>query len=237
MALNKNERTLLEAVKGMLSQDALGMHFTSDEETSHTSQFRWEGIDDAFALKVSNSPFFESVTSAFYAVHSHKYIDHPTFKLALVSELKNRAVPEVAIAEAVKALDGLINELSAKKPSERDAGWNPQIAEIADMTRNADTREMKRTDPFTGGGPWVEDIDRDFHELLLSEGVVGDDETSLQLTAKYRRLQTMNWTSAKPHMIQLAEEANTAGLQALTRNIERYISRQDGQAFNKLLES
>ncbi len=238
MALNQNERALLEAVSGLLSQDALGMQYKNDKETSHTSQFRWEGIDDAFALKVSDSPFFESMTSAFYAVHAHKYIDHPTFKLALVSELKSRAVPQVAIEEAVKVLDGIINELSAKKPSERDAGWNPQIAEIADMTRNADTRKMTRPEPFTGGGPWVEAMDKDFHDLLISEGVISEsDEIALPITAVYRRLKSMGWSTAKQHMVKLAEDAHEVGLTSLAKNIEQHIRKQDNLAVSKLIKS
>ena len=78
MALNKNEKALLEAVASMLKQDAkLGLPLNN--ETSHASQFRWEGIDDAFALKMAGSPFADSVHSAFFAVHSHKYIDNPSF--------------------------------------------------------------------------------------------------------------------------------------------------------------
>lgn len=235
MALSKNEKTLLEAVKGLLSQDALGIHFKNDEETSHTSQFRWEGIDDAFALKVSNSPFFESMTSAFYAVHSHKYIDHPTFKLALVQELKSRAVPENSIEEAVKALDGIINELSAKKPSERDAGWNPNIGEITDMTRNADTRTPKREAPFTGGGPWVEDINEDHHNLLMVEGLVGDDDLSRQYSSRYCRLKSAQWPASKNSLTQLAENAHKVGLAALGRDIERYIINQENLAIKQVM--
>lgn len=235
MALNKNEKTLLEAVKGLLSQDALGIHFKSDEETSHTSQFRWEGIDDAFALKVSNSPFFESMTSAFYAVHSHKYIDHPTFKLALVQELKSRAVPEKSIEEAVKALDGIINELSAKKPSERDAGWNPNIDEITEMTRNADNRKPKREAPFTGGGPWVEDINADHHQLLMVEGLVGDDDLSRQYSSRYCQLKSAKWPAPKNSLVQLAENAHKVGLAALGRDIERYIINQDNLAVKQIV--
>lgn len=237
MALNKQEQTLLEAVKGLLSQDALGVHFKSDEETSHTSQFRWEGIDDAFALKVSESPFFESITSAFYSVHAHKYIDHPTFKLALVQELKSRAVPEKAIKEAVKALDGIINELSEKKPSERDAGWNPNIAEITDMTRNADDREPKREAPFTGGGPWVDGINEDHHKLLMVEGIVGDDDLSRQYSSNYCRLKAMEWPTPKNRLVQLAENAHKVGLAALGRDIERHIVKQDNLALQQVMEA
>jgi len=152
MALTDKEKALLEAISTMLKQDAkLGLPISS--ETSHTSQFRWEGIDDAFALKVSKSPFAESISSAFFAVHSHKYIDNPTFKLSFDREMSARAVPTPEKERAFKYLEEMTKELSGTKLSEHDAGWNPNIADIADMTRNADNRDSEQSKPFTGGGP------------------------------------------------------------------------------------
>lgn len=161
----KLNQAITEAVKGMLNDSTLGLG-SSKDETSHTSQFRWEGIDDAYALKVSDSPFFESITSAFFQVHSYKYIDHPTFKLSLESELRNRALPTEEIDRAMGAVDSLVEELSKTKPTERDAGWNPNIAEIADMTRNADNRKLDRPEPFTGGGPWPKNESRKKENLI-----------------------------------------------------------------------
>jgi hypothetical protein len=152
MALNKDEKALLEALSSLLKQDAkLGLPV--ENETSHTSQFRWEGIDDAFALKVSGSPFADSINSAFFAVHSHKYIDHPTFKLSFLKEMTARAIPTEEREQAVKYLETMVEELSKSKLSERDAGWNPAMDELVDLTTNADTRTAKMTKPFTGGGP------------------------------------------------------------------------------------
>jgi hypothetical protein len=152
MALNPNEKMLLEAISSMLQQDArLGVPIHN--ETSHTSQFRWEGIDDAFALKAAESPFADSLTSAFFAVHSHKYIDNPTFKLSFEKEMSARAVPMEERLQALKYLDAMVNELSPSKPSEQDAGWNPNMDEIADMTSHADNRKPQTSKPFTGGGP------------------------------------------------------------------------------------
>jgi hypothetical protein len=152
MALNENERALLEAVSTLLKQDAkLGLPISG--ETSHTSQFRWEGIDDAFALKVANSPFSDAIRSAFFAVHTHKYIDNPTFKLSFEKELTGRAVPTPERTQALKYLEEMVGELSSNKLSERDAGWNPNMADLVDLTSNADNRTPKSEKPFTGGGP------------------------------------------------------------------------------------
>jgi hypothetical protein len=152
MALNKDEKAILEAVSSLLKQNAkLGLPI--DNETSHYSQFRWEGIGDAFALKTAGSPFADSINSAFFAVHSHKYIDHPVFPLSFEKEMTARAVPTHEREQALKYLGEMVNELSATKLSEQDAGWNPNMDEIVDLTTNADDRKPETSKPFTGGGP------------------------------------------------------------------------------------
>lgn len=154
MALNKHEKAILEAVEGLLQQDAkLGLSIHKDKEVSHLSQFRWEGIDDLFTLKVAGSPFKDAMTSAFYAVHSHKYIDHPTFKLAFDKEMSARAVPTAMREQALKHVDAIVEDLTVKKPNEQDAGWNPAMDEIVEMTTKADDRKAETSEPFTGGGP------------------------------------------------------------------------------------
>lgn len=182
MALKKSERALFEAVSSMLQQDAkLGLPIS--DETSHDSQFRWEGIDDSYALKIADSPFADAINSAFFAVHSHKYIDHPTFKLSFEKEMSARAIPTEEIDQALKYFDELVDELSSKKPSEQDAGWNSQIDDIADMTKNADTRGPKPSKPFTGGGPAPEG-DRDTGKAI---GESVEDESMPM------RKGSMNW--------------------------------------------
>lgn len=166
MALNDRERAILEAVAGMLQQDAkLGLafhtgHIGFGKTTDHHSQFKWEGIDDLFTLKVAGSPYKDSLTSAFYAVHSHKYIDNPTFKLAFDKEMKARGLSSTVREDAIKHVDNIIEDLSAKSPNEQDAGWNPNMKDLTDITSHTDTRKAKMTEPFTGGGPAPEG-DRD----------------------------------------------------------------------------
>ncbi len=236
MALSKHETSLLEAVAGYLRERAVLGLPKAPEETSHTSQFRWESLKDAFALKVAESAFYESVTSAFHAVHSYKYIDHPTFKLALSAELKSRAVPTEEINKALKAVDALVEGLSAKNPSERDAGWNPQIDEIADMTRNADTRTPKREAPFTGGGPWAEGVQKDYINLMIIEGVIPEnDERAAKIAGYYSALQNKPWLMARPNMMKLAEAARGGRYANLAMRIERFIDESDSRSLDKVL--
>lgn len=175
-------KLLVEAVRGYLHDDsALGLGSHEDkEENSHTMWFQWENIDDEFAMKVAGSAFYESMTSAFYAVHSYKYLNDPTFGQSLLSELKSRAVPAQEMQMAFKSIEEIIKENGGEMPKyirdygnaiaemdsannsrpqpwqERDAGWNPQIGDITNMTRNADEWEGK-SEPFTGGGPAPKD--------------------------------------------------------------------------------
>jgi hypothetical protein len=164
MSLNDNEKAIFEAVSNMLSQDVkLGLAIHKgptglNKTTDHHSQFKWEGINDLFTLKIAKSPFRDAISSAFYSVHSHKYVNCPTFKLSLERELKSRGIPTADIELAFKTIDKIVNDLSESNPSEQDAGWNPAIDEIVDLTSNADNRKAKRSEPFAGGGPAPKDM-------------------------------------------------------------------------------
>jgi len=144
--LLKESRTVSEDTT---LQDML--KFVKGDETAHHSQFRWEGIDDAFKLKVAGNPFEDAITSAFFQTHTYKYIDNPTFKKSFQKELTQRAIPTIEVDGAMKHFDSLVKELS-KNPGEQDSGWNPNMKDIVDVTTNADSRTAKHTDPFTGGG-------------------------------------------------------------------------------------
>ena len=156
--MERKAKLLLEAVRGYLSsQDAkLGLSVHDDtEETSHYQWFQWENIDDRFAQKAVESPFYENLTSAFYAVHSYKYLDDPTFSVSLDAELKSEGISKSDREQALKYVQEIIEELQTEESGwgERDAGWNPAMNEIADMTRNADSRDSETSETFTGGGP------------------------------------------------------------------------------------
>jgi hypothetical protein len=151
------EHLLLEAVKNYLRQDAklgLAYHKPSHEEreSSHRLQYQWESINDAYELAVLESRFADSLNAAFYKVHSYKYVNDPTFKLAMDSELRSMGIPNEDRELAQKAHDKVIKEMLGEC-GERDAGWNPQMDQIVDVTSNADNRKPQRVPPFTGGGP------------------------------------------------------------------------------------
>lgn len=169
MPLSKTERLLQEAVKNMLAdQDRIGLANLSDEEHSHTAEYHWERVYDEFRLKVADSPFADAISSAFYAVHTHKYVDDPKFVLSFKSEMASRGLPRDAIETGLKAYKELakaegmdVDELPEEPiyvPRNRghefkDKGWPADMKEIRDITSNADDREPKTSKPYTGGGP------------------------------------------------------------------------------------
>lgn len=164
-SLTSDEEKLVLAFRSILKeslvsedttlQDMLKKVSHDVDENAHTSQFRWEGIDDAFKLKVAGSPYEDSITSAFFQTHNYKYLDNPTFKLSFERELRQRAVPTNEISAAMGHLDSMVNDLKSN-PGEQDAGWNPDMEALVDLTSNADNRQAKPSDPFTGGGLYPE---------------------------------------------------------------------------------
>ena len=213
MSLKKSEELLLEAIGSLLSQKArLGLPSENDyEETSHHSQYRWETIQEAFRLKIINSPFFDSMSSAFKQVHDYKYITHPTFKLALENELKGRGIPLNEIDTALKAVDTLV-EGCKKDENERSSGWNPNMKDLVDVTTNADTRTAKPSKPFTGGGPIPEHAEsvHDDHYIML--------EGFSQIKKSKR-----SWPIKQKHLIKLSIDARDRSMYTLAESIDRYI--------------
>lgn len=165
MALKKNEKNLVEALKNFLQQDAkLGLAIHDNEETSHNIQFQWEGINDAFRLAINESPFHDSISSAFYAIHSFKYLDDPLFELDLKQELLSRAIPKEEINKTMNIIHMLRENIGGSKKTdnqielfrlgdEKSSGWNEQLKELADLTNYTSQLETKQSKPFTGGGP------------------------------------------------------------------------------------
>ncbi len=174
--LNPNEEKIVLAMRNILRenliyentalQDMLDKVKHGTDEVAHTSQFRWEGIDDDFRLRVAGSPYEDSVTSAFFQTHSYKYLDNPTFKLSFERELKQRALPTNEIASAIGHLDSMVTELK-NDVSEQDAGWNTDMEALVDLTSNADNRTSKPLDPYTGGGQYPK---RDDYDKFSLEG-------------------------------------------------------------------
>lgn len=147
------ERLLVEAIGNLFNNSEQVLGVVPHDEKSHTFEFQWNNIESMFALKARRSNFHEELTSAFRDIHSYKYLDDPTFAVALQKHLTARGVPTEEINRAVQFCEQIKEELNDEQFQEKDSGWHPDLDEVLDTTRNAQTREPKQQAPYTGGGP------------------------------------------------------------------------------------
>lgn len=147
MPLKSNEKLLAEAIKGMLDDDALGDSTHKNrrkEERSNTFTFLHEEIEQAYRLEVINLEHHDSVCSAFAKIHSHKYLDDPSFALAFKKEMSARAIPMEEQDTALKAMGRIVEKLLAEM-NEKDAGWNPDLDEIIALSQPEQIAEGKNS--------------------------------------------------------------------------------------------
>lgn len=152
--MTREEQLLLEAIKNNLfhnSERSLGITPGGVKETSNFFEHQWNSIEASFALKAAGSPFMESLTSAFHDIHSYKYLDDPTFGVALDKRLSAIGIPTEERKNAIRYVEDIRKEYG-KDFQEKASGWNPHLDEIADMTRNANQRKSEVTKPYSGGG-------------------------------------------------------------------------------------
>jgi hypothetical protein len=82
-----------------------------------------------------------------------RYLDDPTFTIALKKRLTARGIPTEEVNNAILYCKEIIETIQKEDFQEKQSGWHPNIDEIADMTRNAENRTPKKEAPYTGGGP------------------------------------------------------------------------------------
>jgi len=134
--LNDSEKLLVEAINTMLQHDAkLGLSVHDNDESNHVSEIErgfqhlHGHITEMFALKAAESPFHDSLCQAFGKVHNYKYIDDPTFRIAMEKELLAQGIP---LKERNKALDivpAIVDDLKSDEEawSEQNFGFNTEL--------------------------------------------------------------------------------------------------------------
>jgi hypothetical protein len=154
--MDPREQMLVEAISSMFNNKASSLGITGegkpDEETSHRAEFQWNIIREMFSLKCADSPFYESLVSAFTDIHSYKYLEDPTFQIALDKRLSAIGIPLAERTNAIKYIGEVIKEMGGEKFQEKEAGWPPELASIADITNKAHDRKSENTTPYSGGG-------------------------------------------------------------------------------------
>jgi hypothetical protein len=131
MALTKPERAIVEAVKNMLDDTALGVdaHKKDPPERAHTFTHMHEEVEQAYRLATIDLTHHDDICSAFSKIHSHKYLDDPEFIPTFEKELTARGMPLKEQTAAIAAIDKTISKLLANT-NEKDAGWNPDLEKI-----------------------------------------------------------------------------------------------------------
>jgi len=160
--MNQKEKLLAEAVKSMFNNDpsVLGIikGRPSPDPTARMPH-QYEYIMDVFSMKILDSLHFESIKSAFYDIHSYKFINDPTFKESFERRMKAIGVPFAEIEKANKAIAETIKEISGNDIDkniwgwdERSAGWHPDLDGIRQVSQDFN-QKRKQEQPYSGGGP------------------------------------------------------------------------------------
>lgn len=152
--MEKLERIFVEMTKNIFSRDRVIFEKKkeSDKPYENSTQFQWEEINDKFALKVKDSNYFESLTTAFRKVHSYKWIQGSTdfhmssFLEAFESELRTHGIPKTDIEIGVKAIKELQKEYGdGVKSNEQDTGTVPNLDEVRKTTTDIDPYSQETT--------------------------------------------------------------------------------------------
>ena len=161
--MRQAERQLVEAVNNMFKDDPALLGIVKgkpEKEVSHNFTHQYEWIHNLFALKITDTTFFESIASAFYDIHSYKYLEDPTFEVAFKKRMKSIGVPLTEINHAVEAYREVIKEVKKDNNASDDEdwneaskGWHPDLKGVMDTTRVLNGNRPKE-EPYTGGGPW-----------------------------------------------------------------------------------
>ena len=156
--MNQTERMLAEAVRCMFGNDPATLGIIKGKPISDpTSRMphQYEHIQELFALKVGDSVFYESLRSAFYDIHSYKYINDPNFCLSLTTRLKSIGVPYSEIRKACGIIEEIKKELGGKHDdwNEGAAGWHRNLKGIKASSQEFNEKP-KHKEPYSGGGPW-----------------------------------------------------------------------------------
>jgi hypothetical protein len=139
--MTSHEKAIVEAISTLLQHDAmlgLSLHSKAHEHADtieHGVQFMSGQISEMFALKASSSPFYESLKQAFSKVHNYKYIDDPTFTIAMEKELSAQGIPVTERTSASKYVHEIIEELQKENDAwaEKDYGFHPNLDEVKEI--------------------------------------------------------------------------------------------------------
>ena len=141
MALNKPEQVACEAIDTMLRHKvALGLQDLPEDahkEEEHSFQYLHEQINEMFAIKAAGLIHHDGACAAFRKVHNYKYITDPTFRRSVNEEMKAQGIPAAECQQVLEYIPAIIDEIKTEDKDwcERDAGYNPNLADIIKVSQ------------------------------------------------------------------------------------------------------
>ncbi len=142
--MNNNEKLFLEAIDTMLRhRDNLGLPKPEKkDEEEHSLQFLHEHINDLFAVRTADYTHHDGVCQAFAKAHGYKYITDPSFAMAMDKEMTAQGIPTEEREKALALIPKIIEEVGdSKNWAEQDAGFNPNLDEILEISRTGQAEE------------------------------------------------------------------------------------------------
>lgn len=145
MALNKKQKTFLEALRSYLDSDEkLGLRDTennklNDLEKVNGLEYSHNDIYSKYKkmLEDNNIVYMGPILQAFNKVHSYKYFNNPSFTTAMEKELQAQGVHSSEIGLALKLVDELYEKLKGSdiQWAEKDAGLFKNMQELKDVSQ------------------------------------------------------------------------------------------------------
>lgn len=173
MALNEDEKMLVEGIRSMLQHDAkLGLsgHDLTDHSQERGFEYLHGQIDEMFALRAAELSHADAINSSFRKVHNYKYLDDPSFKTAMDKEMVAKAVPAEERGKALAFVPSIINELKKEQSewAEKDFGMTDHMRAMTEVSQPDQPLDFQ----FEGVEDWEEDTDLDFEDGDASPGSI-----------------------------------------------------------------
>lgn len=161
--MTPKESLLATAIHNLFMDDPKILGIAKGKPPIHddTNQMphQYEYLSNLFKLKIMESlgdtPYFESISSAFYDIHSYRFIDDPKFSESLITKLKSMGIPQNAIKVATDKVQEIVKEMKNgnKEWDERSAGWHKNLEGVK-KTSQEFNQKPEREEAASGGGPW-----------------------------------------------------------------------------------
>jgi len=201
--MDTKESVLARAIHNLFMDDPAILGIAQGKpgicDSTNCMPHQWEWINDIYKIKLidkmGDSPFFESVSSAFYDIHSYRFIEDHKFNEALILRLKSIGVPKQQIQIALDTIQETIDQIKKDRKipkgeefDERSAGWHKNLKAIMAASQQFNKKPTERSEPYSGGGQYpakkefsniTEDVDGQMmldqqpEEIEYSRGIEG----------------------------------------------------------------